>query len=54
VTEEQLRALEDLMRSIAYEEAGRAVHQPRCKGNVASSRNMVRLAFGLPTVDEEG
>jgi hypothetical protein len=53
MTEDQLRALEALMRTIAYQEAGRAVNQPRCKGNVAFARNSVRVEFGLPTVENE-
>jgi hypothetical protein len=51
MTEEQFDALVDLMRSIAYEESGRATHQPRAKGGY--TYDAARLAFDLPLKEEQ-
>ena len=52
MTEEQFNALVRLMRSIAYEETGRATHQPRA-GNCLDAVNDARMVFGLPLIEEE-
>lgn len=52
MNEDQYFALIDLMRAIAYEQAGAAIHQPRCKDGFRTADMHARIAFDLPLARE--
>jgi hypothetical protein len=54
MTEEQFKALDELMSAHAYVAVGNAIHQPRTKEILQSARNNARYEFNLdPIYDED-